>query len=81
METRALEHLQRRTVGVLSGMQVFGSLAVGVSSSFGSVVAYEVTDSEGVAGLTRTVALLGAALCGLPLASLATRFGLSLIHI
>lgn len=74
-ETRALEHLQRRTVGVLSGMQVFGSLAVGVSSSFGSVVAYEVTDSEGVAGLTRTVALLGAALCGLPLASLATRFG------
>lgn len=67
--------IQRRTIGVLSSAQVFGSLAVGVSTSFGSIVAYEVTESEALAGMSRTVALLGTALFGIPLAALASRFG------
>lgn len=55
--------------------QVLGGLGIGISNSMGSIVAYQVTDSEALAGLSRTVALLAAAAFGVPLALLAVRRG------
>lgn len=66
---------QRRTLRVLTGAQMMGSLGVGAATSMGSIIAYQVTDNEAMAGISRTVALLGAAGFGVPLAMLAVRRG------
>lgn len=66
---------QRRILRVLGLAQVLGGLGVGISNSMGSIVAYQVTDSESLAGVSRTVALLAAAGFGVPLALLAVRRG------
>ncbi|MFV0253953.1 MAG: MFS transporter [Beutenbergiaceae bacterium] len=69
------EALQRRTLVVLAIMQVIGTVGVGIAPSIGVLLAGEVTQSEGWAGLARAASTLGAALFGLPLGTLAARFG------
>lgn len=66
---------QTRILWVLGLAQVLGGLGVGISNSMGSIVAYQVTDDEALAGISRTVALLSAAAFGVPLALLAVRRG------
>lgn len=68
-------HNQRRTMVVLSVMQVIGTIGVGIAPSIGVLLAGEVTNSESLAGLARAGSTLGAALLGLPLGNLAARFG------
>ena len=67
--------VQRRTMIVLVAMQVIGTVGVGVAPSIGVLLASEVTQNEAWAGLARTASTLGAALLGLPLGTLAARFG------
>lgn len=66
---------QVRILWSLGIAQMLGGLGTGVSNSMGSIVAYQVTDDESLAGVSRTVALLSAALFGVPLALLAVRLG------
>lgn len=66
---------QRRTVGVLFGAQALGGLAMGAGSGMGSLVAYEVTGSESLAGISRIIAALSTAVLAVPLATLALRRG------
>ncbi len=67
--------MQRRTVGVLSTAQVIGGLSIGVAGSMGSLLAYEVTGRESLAGLSRVFNALSAALFAGPLVALALRRG------
>ncbi|SNS98818.1 Major Facilitator Superfamily protein [Micrococcales bacterium KH10] len=67
--------LQRRTMVVLTIMQVIGTVGVGVAPSIGVLLAGEVTQNEAWAGLARTASTLGAALLGLPLGGFAARAG------
>ena len=67
--------LQRRTLTVLAVSQVVGTVGVGIAPSIGILLATEVTDSELWSGLARTASTLGAAILGIPLGSLAARFG------
>ncbi len=71
----AHEQVQRRTMFVLIITQVIGTIGVGIAPSIGILLASEVTSSETWAGLARTASTLGAALMGLPLGTLAARFG------
>ena len=66
---------QKRTLWVLVIMQVIGAIGVGVAPSIGVLLAGEVTNNEGLAGLARTASTLGAAVLGLPLGALAARHG------
>ncbi|MFE4081008.1 MFS transporter [Arthrobacter sp. NtRootA1] len=70
-----LETVQRRTMIVLSVMQVVGTVGVGIAPSIGVLLAGQVTDNEAWAGLARTSSTLGAALLGLPLGNFAARRG------
>lgn len=70
----AAEH-QKRTLWVLVVMQVIGAVGVGVAPSIGVLLAGEVTNNEGLAGLARTASTLGAAVFGLPLGALAASRG------
>ncbi|HVX46867.1 MAG TPA: MFS transporter [Mycobacteriales bacterium] len=67
--------LQRRTVRSLAIAQIIGTMGVAVTPVIGVLLAQQVTDSEIWAGLARTGSTLGAALGGLPLATLAVRRG------
>lgn len=67
--------LQRRTVAVLFAAQVFAGLGTGAGISIGSLLAYEVTSNEGLAGLSRVIAALSVAALAVPLAQLASRRG------
>lgn len=66
---------QRRALRVLIISQVLGAFGMGAAPSVGILLAEEVTDSETMAGLARTASTLGAALIGIPLATLAARGG------
>ena len=72
-EGRDLE--QPRILRTLLTSQVLGSLGTGAATSLGSIIAYQVTSSEALAGISRTVALLSTAAFGVPLAMLAVRRG------
>lgn len=64
---------QRRTLLALALTQVFGTIGLGVAPTIGILLASEMTHSEALAGVARTASTFGAALLGLPLASLAAR--------
>lgn len=67
--------VQKRTMTVLIITQIVGTLGVGVAPTIGVLIAAEVTQNEMWAGLARTSSTLGAALFGLPLGSLAAKYG------
>ena len=62
-----VEAVQRRTVGVLSTVQVFSGMAVAGSIPAGALIAASL-GGEQVAGLAQTCGVLGAAIVALPLA-------------
>lgn len=60
---------------MLFGAQVLAGLGMGAGMSIGSLLAYEVTSNEGLAGLSRIISGLSVAVLALPLARLATSRG------
>ncbi|WP_460768568.1 MFS transporter [Mariniluteicoccus flavus] len=66
---------QPRILRVLAAAQVLGSLGIGAATAMGAVIAYQITDDEALAGISRTIALLATAAFGVPLALLAVRRG------
>jgi MFS family permease len=67
--------IQRRTVRTLSGAQVLGGLGVGANVATAGLIAAEVAGTESMAGIASTIAVLGAALAAVPLASLTSDRG------
>jgi MFS family permease len=70
-----VRRVQRRTVALLSGAQIFAGIGTGATVSIGSILAVELSGSTAWAGAVATVMTLGAAIAALPLASLADRRG------
>lgn len=66
---------QRRAVRSLFLTQMIGSLGMGAGMSIGSLLAYEVTADEGLAGISRILSAVSVALVAGPLAGLAVRRG------
>ena len=67
--------LQRRVVRTLASAQVLNGVGVTGTVAAGSLLVSSITDSETLAGLAQTSAVLGAAALALPLARLTARGG------
>ena len=67
--------VQRRTVLVLSTGQVLGGIAFGATVSLGALLAADISGDDALSGLATAFVTLGAALCAIPLARLASRVG------
>jgi MFS family permease len=67
--------VQRRVVGVLSSSQVLSGIAYSGTTAAGGLLVVEITGSEGLAGLSQTTGILGAAVFALPLARMALTSG------
>ena len=67
--------LQRRVVRTLASAQVLNGVGVAGTVAAGSLLVSLITDSETLAGLAQTSAVLGAAALALPLARLTARGG------
>ena len=67
--------LQHRTVRTLASAQVLSGVGVAGTVAAGSLLVSSITDSETLAGLAQTSAVLGAAALALPLARLTARGG------
>jgi len=67
--------LQHRTVRTLASAQVLSGVGVAGTVAAGSLLVSSITDSETLAGLAQTSAVLGAAALALPLARLTGRGG------
>lgn len=66
---------QRRAVPVLLAAQTVAGLGTGAALPLGSLVAYEVTGNEGLAGISRVIGSLSTAVFAVPLATFAVRVG------
>ena len=67
--------VQRRTVAILSAGQVLGGIAFGATVSLGALLAADISGDDALSGLATASVTLGAALCAIPLARLATKLG------
>jgi len=67
--------IQRRTVGVLAAGQVLGGVAFGSTVSLGALLAADLSGEESLSGFATASVTLGAALCAIPLARLASAQG------
>lgn len=67
--------VQRRTVLVLALGQVLGGIAFGATVSLGALLAADLSGDDGLSGLATASVTLGPALCAIPLARMASRFG------
>lgn len=67
--------VQRRTVLILSFGQVLGGIAFGATVSLGALLAADISGDDALSGLATASVTLGAALCAIPLARLASRVG------
>ena len=67
--------VQRRTVLILSFGQVLGGIAFGATVSLGALLAADISGDDALSGLATAAVTLGAALCAIPLARLASRVG------
>lgn len=67
--------VQRRTVITLSAGQVLGGIAFGATVSLGALLAADLSGDDALSGLATASVTLGAAVCAIPLARLAMRFG------
>ncbi|WP_243225211.1 MFS transporter [Microbacterium sp. CIAB417] len=67
--------VQRRTVLILSFGQVLGGIAFGATVSLGALLAADISGDDALSGLATASVTLGAALCAIPLARMASRVG------
>lgn len=75
LESIDLVATQRRVIGVLSTSQVMSGIAYSGTTAAGGLLVVEMTKSEGLAGLSQTTGILGAAVFALPLARMALTSG------
>jgi MFS family permease len=84
LSTLDVPAVQRRTVAVLAGAQVFGGVGVAVGATVGSLLAAELS-TDALAGLAASASVIGAALLAVPLARVmdahGRRAGLVLAHV
>ncbi|MDT3344098.1 MFS transporter [Microbacterium aquilitoris] len=73
--TTDVARIQRRTVGVLAAGQVLGGVAFGSTVSLGALLAADLSGEESLSGFATASVTLGAALCAIPLARLASAQG------
>ncbi|CAB5241176.1 unannotated protein [freshwater metagenome] len=69
------EVIQKRTIKVLASVQVLSGVGVAGTVAAGSLLVASITNSETLAGLAQTFAVLGAAAMALPLSRLTQRGG------
>ncbi|GAA2853178.1 MFS transporter [Nonomuraea rubra] len=70
-----IQHVQRRTLAVLSAAQIVGGVGVAVGLALSSVVVDELSRSTVISGFAGTATVLGAALLALPAAKVSSRGG------
>nr|WP_062333926.1 MFS transporter [Herbidospora sakaeratensis] len=78
------QKVQRRTLGVLSLVQIVSGMGIAVVLALSSLMVYDLSGSEAISGLAGTATVLGTALMALPAARAADgggrRAGLSLAY-
>ncbi|MBB4138868.1 MFS transporter [Microbacterium invictum] len=67
--------IQRRTVRILAAGQVLGGIAFGATVSLGALLAADISGQDALSGLATASVTLGASLCAIPLARLASKRG------
>ncbi|MGB4137964.1 MAG: MFS transporter [Microbacterium sp.] len=75
LDIEQLAGVQRRTVRVLALGQVLGGIAFGATVSLGALLAADISGDDALSGLATASVTLGAALCAIPLARFAGRYG------
>ncbi|WP_061292066.1 MFS transporter [Herbidospora cretacea] len=78
------QKVQRRTLGVLSAVQIVSGVGIAVMLALSSLTVYELSGSEAISGLAGTASVLGTALMAIPAARAADgggrRAGLTLAY-
>lgn len=70
-----IQHLRRRSIGILALGQILGGMGGGATLTLGSLLIVSVSGSESLAGLAATMNTVGAAAMAIPLALLAQNRG------
>jgi MFS family permease len=75
MKSKATQDIQKRTIKVLATTQILSGVGVAGTVAAGSLLVSSISNSETLAGLSQTSAVLGAAAMAIPLSRLTQRGG------
>ena len=75
MKSQDTQNIQKRTVKVLATTQILSGVGVAGTVAAGSLLVSSISNSESLAGLSQTTAVLGAAAMAIPLSKLTQRGG------
>ena len=75
MKSTSTQEIQKRTIKVLAATQILSGVGVAGTFAAGSLLVSSISNSETLAGLSQTTAVLGAAAMAIPLAKLTQRGG------
>ena len=75
MKSKSTQDIQKRTIKVLATTQVLSGVGVAGTVAAGSLLVSSISNSETLAGLSQTTAVLGAAAMAIPLSKLTQRGG------
>ena len=75
MKSGQTQEIQRRTIKVLAATQILSGVGVAGTVAAGSLLVSSISNSETLAGLSQTTAVLGAAAMAIPLSKLTQRGG------
>ena len=75
MKSQSTQDIQKRTIKVLATTQVLSGVGVAGTVAAGSLLVSSISNSETLAGLSQTSAVLGAAAMAIPLSKLTQRGG------
>ena len=75
MRSQATQDIQKRTIKVLATTQILSGVGVAGTVAAGSLLVSSISNSESLAGLSQTTAVLGAAAMAIPLSKLTQRGG------
>ena len=75
MKSQSTQDIQKRTIKVLATTQILSGVGVAGTVAAGSLLVSSISNSETLAGLSQTTAVLGAAAMAIPLSKLTQRGG------
>ena len=75
MKSQSTQDIQKRTIKVLATTQILSGVGVAGTVAAGSLLVSSISNSESLAGLSQTTAVLGAAAMAIPLSKLTQRGG------
>ena len=75
MKSQDTQNIQKRTIKVLATTQILSGVGVAGTVAAGSLLVSSISNSESLAGLSQTTAVLGAAAMAIPLSKLTQRGG------